>query len=74
MRKGHSFVCINCPLSSELELTEEEGEVLEVSGNECKIGVKYAEEEFRDPRRVVTTTVTAKDGVLPLLPDRKSVV
>ena len=70
MKKKHDFVCINCPLSCALELTEEEGEVLEVSGNECKIGVKYAEEEFRDPRRVVTTTVTAKDGVLPLLPVR----
>jgi len=70
LKKKHDFVCINCPLSCALELTEEEGEVLEVSGNECKIGVKYAEEEFRDPRRVVTTTVTAKDGVLPLLPVR----
>jgi len=70
LKNKHDFVCINCPLSCELELTEEEGEVLEVSGNECKIGVKYAEEEFRDPRRVVTTTVTAKDGVLPLLPVR----
>ena len=70
MKNKHDFVCINCPLSCELELTEEEGEVLEVSGNECKIGVKYAEEEFKDPRRVVTTTVTAKDGVLPLLPVR----
>ena len=70
MKNKHDFVCINCPLSCPLELTEEEGEVLEVSGNECKVGVKYAEEEFKDPRRVVTTTVTAKDGVLPLLPVR----
>jgi CxxC motif-containing protein len=70
VKNKHDFVCINCPLSCPLELTEEEGEVLEVSGNECKVGVKYAEEEFKDPRRVVTTTVTAKDGVLPLLPVR----
>ena len=70
MKNKHEFVCINCPLSCALELTEEDGEVLGVSGNECKIGVKYAEEEFKDPRRVVTTTVTAKDGVLPLLPVR----
>lgn len=70
MKKKHDFVCINCPLSCALELTEEEGEVLGVSGNECKIGVKYAEEEFRDPRRVVTTTVPVSGGVLPLLPVR----
>ena len=68
MKNRHSFVCINCPLSCSLELVEENGEVLEVSGNECKIGKKYAEEEFSDPRRVVTTTVEVRDGALPLLP------
>ena len=70
MKNKHNFVCINCPLSCALELTEEDGEVLGVSGNECKIGIKYAEEEFKDPRRVVTTTVPVSDGVLPLLPVR----
>ncbi len=68
MRKKHAFVCINCPLSCGLELTEEDGEVLEVAGAECKVGVKYAEEEFRDPRRTLSTTVRVKGGALPLLP------
>jgi CxxC motif-containing protein len=68
MRNKHDFVCINCPLSCSLELIEEDGEVLEVSGNDCKVGKKYAEEEFKDPRRMVTTTVKVRDGVLPLLP------
>jgi len=64
----HQLVCINCPLSCSLELTEENGEVLEVTGAECKVGVKYAEEEFKNPRRVVTTTVKTRKGSLPLLP------
>jgi CxxC motif-containing protein len=68
MRKSHNFVCINCPLSCSLELIEEDGEVLEVKGNECNVGKKYAEEEFRNPRRTVTTTVTVRGGLLPLLP------
>jgi CxxC motif-containing protein len=68
MKNKHNFVCINCPLGCPLELVEENGEVLEVSGNECKVGRKYAEEEFRDPRRMVTTTVSVRGGVLPLLP------
>jgi CxxC motif-containing protein len=68
MKKKHDFVCINCPLSCSLELTEEDGEVLEVSGADCKVGVKYAEEEFRDPRRMVSTTVKVAGGVLPLIP------
>lgn len=70
MKNRHSFVCINCPLSCSLELTEENGEVLEVTGNDCKVGARYAEEEFRDPRRVVTTTVAVRKGMLPLLPVR----
>ncbi|MGQ9537338.1 MAG: DUF1667 domain-containing protein [Actinomycetota bacterium] len=68
MRRKHTFICINCPLSCSLELVEEDGQVLEVSGNECEVGRRYAEEEFRDPRRVVTTTVKVRNGVLPLLP------
>jgi CxxC motif-containing protein len=68
MRNKHNFVCINCPLSCSLELTEEDGQVIEVTGNECKVGKKYAEEEFKDPRRVLTTTVKVRGGLLPLLP------
>ncbi|MBC7252831.1 MAG: DUF1667 domain-containing protein [Actinobacteria bacterium] len=68
MRKKHTFTCVNCPLSCSLELVEEDGEVLEVSGNECEVGRRYAEEEFRDPRRMVTTTVRVRNGILPLLP------
>jgi len=70
MKNKHNYVCINCPLSCELELTEENGEVLEVTGNECKVGTRYAEEEFSDPRRVVTTTVAVRDAALPVLPVR----
>lgn len=44
--------------------------MLEVRGSECKQGEKYAIDEFTDPRRVVTTTVIARNGILPLLPVR----
>ncbi len=70
MKNKHNYVCINCPLSCALELTEENGEVLEVTGNECKVGARYAEEELKDPRRVVTTTILVKNGALPVLPVR----
>ncbi len=68
MRKKHAFTCIHCPLSCSLELVEEGGVVVQVSGNECEVGRRYAEEEFRDPRRMVTTTVRVRNGVIPLLP------
>ncbi|PKP97537.1 MAG: molybdopterin oxidoreductase [Alphaproteobacteria bacterium HGW-Alphaproteobacteria-13] len=64
----HDFVCINCPLSCSLELREEAGEIVEVKGSDCKLGEKYAAEEFKDPRRVLTTTVNARGGIVALLP------
>lgn len=68
MRNRHEFLCINCPIGCSLGLVEEGGEVVEVDGAECKVGVRYAEEEFRNPRRTVTTTIRVRGGVLPLLP------
>jgi len=44
--------------------------VLEVKGQGCKVGREYAEQEFTDARRVVTTTVGVRGGRLPLLPVR----
>ena len=68
MKNKHEFLCINCPLGCILELTEEGGDILEIAGAECKVGEKYAEEEFRNPRRMVSTTVRTSGGVLPLVP------
>ena len=68
MKNKHEYLCINCPLGCTVELTEEDGEILEIAGAECKVGEKYAAEEFRDPRRKVSTTVRVAGGALPLLP------
>jgi len=68
MKNKHEFLCINCPIGCTLELTEENGEILEIAGAECKVGEKYAEEEFKNPRRRVSTTVRVSGGTLPLLP------
>lgn len=72
MTSKHEYTCINCPLSCALELTEDEGEVLGVTGEGCKVGTKYARQEFTDAQRVVTTTVPVRDGSLPLLPVRSA--
>ena len=68
----HDLVCINCPLSCALELYEEGGEVKEVKGAECKIGQRYAVEEFSNPRRILTTTIKAAGGLVPMLPVRSA--
>ncbi len=68
----HDLVCINCPLSCALEVFEEGGEVKEVKGADCKIGQKYAIEEFTNPRRMLTTTIRAVGGLVPMLPVRSA--
>ena len=35
------FTCIMCPLGCSLEVTEENGQVLEVKGNTCPKGREY---------------------------------
>ncbi len=68
----HDFICINCPLSCSLELYEEGGRVQEVKGADCKLGEKYAAEEYANPRRILTTTVKARNGIVSLLPVRST--
>lgn len=68
--KTHTFICIKCPLSCEIELIEERNEILEISGHTCPQGEKYATEEFTNPVRTLTTTVSVQEGVLPVLPVR----
>ena len=70
MKRVHEFVCIECPLSCEIELIEEGGKILEISGDRCKKGKGYVVAEFTNPLRIMTTTVRIEDGILPVLPVR----
>jgi CxxC motif-containing protein len=68
MKKVHKFTCIGCPSSCEIELTEDDGKILEAAGAGCKIGKDYAKKEFTAPERILTSTVRVENGVLPVLP------
>jgi len=64
-----SYLCIGCPLGCRLELDEAvDGEILEVRGNSCRKGEEFAQQEHRDPRRLVTTTVAIDGAHWPRLP------
>lgn len=60
------LTCIMCPLGCSLEI---EGDI--VLGNECSLGEKYAIEELKNPKRILTTTVST-DGseMLPVRSDK----
>ena len=66
------LICINCPQGCNLDVVFDENKIISVDGNECKMGVKYAEEEVFHPVRMVTTTAALMDGFIKLLPIKTS--
>ena len=63
--KKRELTCIVCPRGCGLTVElSEEGKVLSVSGNICKRGVTYAENECTNPMRTVTSTVRCKGGAM----------
>jgi CxxC motif-containing protein len=67
IEKKH-LVCIGCPMSCPLELTIVDGEILEITGNSCKLGEDYAKQEYNAPSRMVSTTIACTLGLWPRLP------
>ena len=68
MVKSRQFVCIGCPIGCPLQLQHEGNEIIEISGYECNRGAKYARQEFTDPRRSLSTTVTISGAKWRRLP------
>ena len=66
------LICINCPQGCNLNVEFDQNKIISVEGNECKMGVKYAEEEVFHPVRMVTTTAAVMDGFIKLLPVKTS--
>ena len=60
--------CSMCPMGCEMTVTVENGKVIDVKGNTCPRGAKYANDEVTAPKRMLTTTVRIEGGMLPLLP------
>jgi len=61
------YICIVCPSSCRLTVSEENGEV-RVKGNECRRGEEHGIEEYKEPKRMLTTTVVIREAALPRLP------
>jgi len=68
MVEKRTLICVSCPVGCELTVTLDNGEIQEVEGNSCKLGVEYAHQEIFDPRRMVASTVKVKNGYHPLVP------
>ena len=61
------LTCISCPLGCPLRVeTDENGQVVSVTGNTCKRGEIYGRKEVTAPERVITSTVKVEGGTAPL--------
>ena len=65
-------ICVVCPNGCEIsvdhEIQDNELKVLNITGNKCERGEKYAESEIICPVRTLTSTVAIADGMFPRLP------
>ena len=62
------LTCISCPLGCPLRVeTDENGAVVQVTGNTCKRGEVYGKKEVTAPERTVTSTVAVERGSAPLV-------
>lgn len=68
---GDQMTCIICPIGCRLAVSRD-GDELTVEGNRCRRGRDYAEEEFRDPRRVVTGTCAVAGSLWLRVPVKSS--
>lgn len=59
-----NLTCIECPMGCSIDVETEGDKVVSVKGNTCPRGKLYAENEIVCPRRVITSTVRAKNGVM----------
>lgn len=62
------MICIECPRGCELTV-HTDGKSVDVSGNFCPRGKKYAQAEVVCPRRILTSTVRARYGMIPVRTD-----
>lgn len=55
--KDVKMSCTTCPNSCEIVATVDGGKVVAVTGNLCKRGVDFAEQEWINPMRTLTSTM-----------------
>ena len=60
------ITCINCPVGCRMTVTTQDGEVVEISGNQCKRGDTYARQESVRPLRMVTAVAPVDGSHAPI--------
>jgi len=62
--------CIVCPTGCAIQAIDDGKGNVTFEGHTCKRGLEYAEQEYYEPKRILTTTIRVENGFLPLIPVR----
>jgi len=65
--EDNKIICVSCPMGCRMTIQSKDGKIISVTGNTCPKGIKYAEEEFVNPLRILPTIVKVIGGELPLV-------
>lgn len=65
-----NLTCIECPKGCSLRIDIENCRVVKVEGEKCPKGKDYAVSEVENPRRILTSTVSARGLNLKMVPVR----
>jgi len=65
--EDNKIICVSCPMGCRMTIQSKDGKITSVIGNACPKGIKYTEEEFINPLRILPTTVKVIGGELPLV-------
>jgi CxxC motif-containing protein len=63
------IICITCPKGCRAKVWREEGSI-RIKGKICRKGRAYVEQEFIEPKRVLTSTVVVQNSHAKRLPVR----
>ena len=66
-------ICVICPAGCEGIVKDAGNKINETIGFQCKKGNTYAEDEYLNPKRILTSTVKVKNYDYPVLPVRSDV-
>ncbi|WP_041082370.1 DUF1667 domain-containing protein [Thermotoga profunda] len=59
-------VCVQCPVGCKIKFELIDGKIVKIEGNKCPRGLAYLEDELKEPKRVVPTSVRVVGGNYPL--------
>ena len=54
-------ICIMCPMGCPIEIIDNKGQII-VTGHTCKRGEVYGIQEYKSPKRVITSLVKIEGG------------